>query len=98
MTKQFLLMALLFLLPVSYVIADQQVVELPVNGMVCKFCVYGVKKQLKKLDGIQDVDVSLEKKRARIVMAPNQKADIDAIRDAITEAGFTPGEAKSITQ
>jgi len=98
MKKRFLLLSLIFLLPASYAIADQQVVELPVNGMVCEFCVYAVKNNLKKLDGVQEVDVSLEKKQARIVMAPNQKADIEAIRHTITDAGFTPGEANSVMQ
>jgi len=97
MKKQFLLWALLAYLPASFAMAEQQVIELPVSGMVCEFCVYGVKKQLKKVNGVQDVDVSLENKRARIVMAPDQKADIDAIRNAVTEAGFTPGEAKSVS-
>jgi len=88
----------LSLMPVNSIAAGQQVVEIPVSGMVCEFCVYGVKKKLQNLDGVEKVQVSLEDKQARIIMAPNHGADIDAIRNAITDAGFTPGNAKTVTQ
>jgi len=93
-----LILLLIFaLLPLTSV-AGQEVVEISVDGMVCEFCVYGVKKKLKKLEGIQNVEVSLEDKRARIVMEPDQSANIDNIRDAISDAGFSPGEATSTTK
>ncbi|HHJ34466.1 MAG TPA: copper chaperone [Gammaproteobacteria bacterium] len=71
--------------------AIRQIVDIEVTGMTCPFCVYGTKKNLGKLDGVDKVDVSLEKKQARIVMLPGREADIEAIDKAITDAGFTPG-------
>ena len=89
-----LLIGLLLLVPVAWA-SDPEVVELQVTGMTCPFCVYGTEKNLKKLPGVEKVDVSLDKKVARIEMTPGQTADMQAIRKAITDAGFTPGEILS---
>ncbi len=68
-----------------------QVVEIEVTGMTCPFCVYGTEKKLNKLQGVESADVSLKNKRARIVMKQGESADLEAIRKAIVDAGFTPG-------
>ena len=60
--------------------AKQQVVMIDVKGMTCSYCVYGVTKNLKKLPAVQDVQVSLKLKKARIVMRPGKSADIDKIK------------------
>lgn len=70
-----------------------QVVEIEVTGMTCPFCVYGTEKKLNKLPGVDAAEVSLKNKKARILMKPGEKAEIEAIRKAIVDAGFTPGEA-----
>lgn len=86
-----LLIGVLMLSPPSW--ADEpQVVEIQVTGMTCPFCVYGTEKKLNQLPGVDKAEVSLKAKKARIVMTPGKRADLDAIRKAIVEAGFTPGE------
>jgi len=70
---------------------QQQVVEIEVTGMTCPFCVYGTEKKLNQLPGVDEAEVSLKAKKARIVMMPGENADLDAIRKAIIDAGFTPG-------
>ena len=49
-------------------VADVQVtsVTIPVEGMACEFCVETLVGELKQIDGVQDVRVSLEEKEARI--------------------------------
>ena len=58
-----------------------------VNGMTCMGCVASVKKVLTAIDGVQQVDVSLEKAQATIVYdaAHSQPAQF---RTAIEAAGF----------
>ncbi|MBL3600578.1 MAG: heavy-metal-associated domain-containing protein [gamma proteobacterium endosymbiont of Lamellibrachia anaximandri] len=68
-----------------------QVVEIEVTGMTCPFCVYGTEKKLNKLQGVESADVSLKNKQARIVMKQGESADLETIRKAIFDAGFTPG-------
>ena len=71
--------------------AAQETIDIEVTGMTCPFCVYGTEKNLGKLPGVEKAVVSLDKKMARITMAPGQHADLDAINKAIVDAGFTPG-------
>ena len=92
MMKHFLLPVLLLLLPLSLPAAEPQVMEIGVAGMSCEFCAYSVEKNLKKLTGVDQAQVNLDAGKARIVMAPGQATDVEAVRQAIKAAGFTPGE------
>lgn len=84
-----LFVGVLMVSPLSW--ADEpQVVEIEVTGMTCPFCVYGTEKKLNQLPGVDKAEVSLKAKKARIVMAPGESADLEAIRKAIVDAGFTP--------
>jgi copper chaperone CopZ len=74
--------------------SDREVVEIDVSGMTCPFCVYGTEKNLGKLPDVAEAVVSLDKKKARVVMAPGAHADIEAIRKAILDAGFSPGAVR----
>jgi len=47
---------------------------------------------LKKLAGVRQAEVSLKNSRARIELEPGQTPDLAAIRQAIIDAGFTPGD------
>ena len=87
-----LVLVVLFVLPLP-VLAEQQVVEIDIAGMTCPFCVYGVQKNLSRLPGVEQCDVSLKHKKARIVMASGVTPEIERIRKVILDAGFTPGEA-----
>ncbi len=89
-----LLTGLLLFVPLSWA-EEPQVVEIEVTGMTCPFCVYGTETKLHQLPGVEEAEVSLKSKTVRIVMAPGETADLEAIRTAITDAGFTPGEITS---
>lgn len=75
---------------------SNEVVEINVSGMTCKFCVYSVTKSLKKIEGVSDVKVSLELEKTRIFMKPGASVDVDKMKKAIVEAGFKPGDVKII--
>lgn len=94
MIRSILLFFVFSLFSINVFAMEQQTIEVDVTGMTCPFCVYGTEKTLKKLDGVERVDVSLDKKKARIVMQAGKKADIAAIKNAITDAGFTAGETR----
>ena len=61
-----------------------------VKGMSCQHCVASVTKALSGIEGITDVQVSLEKGEATF----NEQNPVDdaTIRDAITRIGFEVGE------
>ena len=53
----------------------------------------GVQLNLSKLPGVEKCDVSAKQKKAVIVMAPGAEPDLERIKAAVVEAGFTPGNA-----
>ena len=57
-----------------------------VKGMSCQHCVASVTKALSEIDGVNDVQVSLEKGEATF----NEKSPVaeQTIKDAITKIGF----------
>ena len=55
-----------------------------VQGMTCGHCVRSVTEEISELEGVSSVDVDLEKGTAVVI----GDADPDAVRSAVTEAGF----------
>lgn len=60
-----------------------------VTGMSCQHCVNAVTKALSGIEGIQDVQVSLEKGEARFTEAKPVSRDV--IREALKKAGHDLG-------
>ena len=63
----------------------------PVEGMSCNSCVANVKSNLKPMEGIQQVSVSLEKRNATITYDPD-KISPEQVQKAINELGYKAGE------
>ncbi len=74
------------------------VLEIDIRGMTCPFCAYGITKHLIKLPGVDEAEVSLKFKKARVVMKAGQSPDEPRIRDVIVDAGFTPGLSELYTE
>lgn len=68
--------------------------EQKVYGMDCAPCAYGLEKSLKKLPGIKDVSVSLNKGTATIELKPGNKVTVAEIKDVVRKNGFTLKETK----
>ena len=62
--------------------------ELQVNGMSCPFCAFGIEKKLRRVDGVQEVDVLLDEGRVRLTFRADNAATVDALEDAVGKAGF----------
>ena len=58
--------------------------ELQVEGMTCGGCVRSVTRSVQSIDSKARVDVDLAGRKVRIA----SEASLDAVRSAITEAGF----------
>ena len=70
--------------PVS---AAPQTVTLDVSNMTCSVCPITVKKALLKVPGVSKVDVSYERKEARVSF-DDAKASVAKLEDATFEAGY----------
>lgn len=67
-------------------------VTMPIEGMSCSSCVSNVKKTVKALTGVQNVEVSLEKRQATITYAQEQISP-GQISKAINDKGYKTGKA-----
>jgi len=63
-----------------------------IEGMQCNHCKMSVEKALQSIEGITNVDVSLEEKRATIEF--NKEIDDNKIKEVITDIGFTVKDIK----
>lgn len=66
-------------------------VKMSVTGMSCMGCVANVKNTIEELDGVQEVEVSLEDKEA-IITYITSKVEPKKIQEAVNKKGFTAGE------
>lgn len=74
-----------------------QKIKIPVDGMVCSACQSTVKKAIKSLNGVKDVEVSLENKFAFITFYPNSIKP-EQIQKAINDKGYTAGKPEEVKQ
>lgn len=65
-----------------------------VEGMSCPFCVYGVEKKLKKVEGVKSVIVSMKDGVATLIAREGQSININQVPAAVRDSGFTPGMIK----
>ena len=73
-------------------------VTIIVKGLACPFCVHGLGKKLKKIKGVQGVDIDLKSGVAQVTYEKGVSPDHAALKKAIKKAGFTPGEIKTISK
>jgi copper chaperone CopZ len=69
-------------------------VDLTIFGMDCAICAHGVRTGLKKIDGVETVDVSLEQGLARVQLKPTNKVTLQKIQTVVKKNGFSPKSAK----
>jgi len=66
-----------------------------VDGLSCPFCAYGLEKHLKKVAGVEGVDINMKDGQAVVRLKPDVQVDDAALRAAVKKAGFT---ARGITR
>lgn len=93
MKKITLVLISLLWLPIYASASDQEVVDIGVTGLACPFCAYSLEKNLKKLPEVESAEVNLANSSARVVIKADHSANVEQIKQAVVNAGFTPGEA-----
>ena len=59
---------------------------LTVTGMTCGHCVASVTEEISELEGVENVDVTLE--TGQVVVTSSQPLDPAAVKAAVEEAGY----------
>lgn len=76
-------------------LAYSRTIEVDVHGMTCAFCVDSLEKNFNKLDTVSNIEVSLKNNKIRLETGESQPT-IDAIKQTVLDAGFTPISVKII--
>jgi len=61
-------------------------IELKIEGMSCMHCVNTVKKALSEIDGVLEVEVSLEKRTAKVKL--DKEVPFETLREAVQQWGY----------
>jgi copper chaperone len=63
-------------------------IEVDVVGMTCAMCVEAITKELKTLDKVENISVSVENKKANFTEMKDKKISDMEIKSAIKKAGY----------
>ena len=74
---------------ISSVYAAGDVYKIGVDGLACPFCVYGVEKQLNKIEGIENMEADIQDGKIVLLMREGSLLSEESVRQAVTRAGFT---------
>jgi mercuric ion binding protein len=66
--------------------ADQ--ISVAVKGMVCSFCAQGIKKTFLRKDGVESVEVDLDKKIVTITTKQGANLTDTDVKESIVDAGY----------
>jgi len=70
-------------------LADGTRYQMRVDGLACPYCAYGVEKNLKKIDGVEKIDVDLNNGLVTVDVAAGVTLTDAQMAKLFTDAGFT---------
>lgn len=94
--KKLMLLAWLLVFSSTPAFAAPQTVTLSIPGMTCPTCPLTIRVALKRVEGVQEADVSYEDRQA-VVTFDDSETTVQALTDATTNAGFPSTVKKTET-
>lgn len=93
-TLMFSLLTTAALIPGAPLCASAQVeaAAVKLDGLSCPFCAYGLEKKLKKIEGVEKVEIKVDQATAELVVKKGKALSIDEVEKAVKDGGFTPRE------
>jgi len=64
-------------------------VKVRVDGLACAFCAYGLEKKLKRVEGVTNLEIDLDRGLAILHFEADARVDEDVLAEKVREAGFT---------
>lgn len=87
--KQRWLMTLAVFLLAQSVWAAGKHYEMRVDGLACPFCAYGIEKKFKAMEGVEKIDVDLDKGLVRVDTAEGVDFTDEQMKKLFSDSGFT---------
>jgi hypothetical protein len=69
-------------------VAHADEITVAVKGMVCSFCAQGIKKTFLRKDGVEAVDVDLDKKVVTVKTKAGAALSDSDVKESIVDAGY----------
>ena len=63
--------------------------QMRVDGLACPYCAYGIEKKLNKIDGVEKIDVDLNKGLVVVDVAEGVTLSEEQMTQLFKDAGFT---------
>ncbi len=64
-------------------------IKMEIHGLACPYCAFGMEKELKRISGVENVEIHLEEGLAYISLPTSQVPSEEDLREIVTDAGFT---------
>ena len=87
--KKMTIMILLALAWNTAVLAAGTQYKMRVDGLACPYCAYGIEKKLNQIDGVEKIDVDLNKGLVVVDVADGIKLSEEQMTQLFKDAGFT---------
>ncbi len=95
MKKNFLtLVPIIFILVIFIRLASGETgkVQVKLDGLVCTVCAYNLEKKLKRIEAVEDLKILVNAGLAEFKIKEGKSIDVDEIKKAVKDGGFTPRE------
>ncbi len=72
--------------------------DLRVDGLSCPFCAYGIEKRLLKTQGVESVEIDLDKGVVRVRVTSGVRLTVSRLERLVHEAGFTLRSVEEVAE
>ena len=86
--KRYLILTLLLLWSLVTFAAETKYI-IRVDGMACPYCAYGIEKKLKKIEGVENIDIDLDKGLVLVKVREDVELTEPQLTQLFKDAGFT---------
>jgi copper chaperone len=101
--NKYIALMIIGLIASTSALADGTQYRMRVDGLACPYCAYGIEKNLKKIDGVEKIEVDLDKGLVIVDVASGATLTDEQMVKLFTDAGFTfrsmvaepPGKTKA---
>jgi len=87
--KKKIALLVVVLLASAPALADNTQYRMRVDGLACPYCAYGIEKNLKKIDGVEKMEVDLNNGLVIVNVAEGVTLTDEQMSKLFTDSGFT---------
>jgi len=71
------------------VFAAETVYHIFADGLVCRYCAFAADKKLRQVEGVEHVDIFLEKGMINLLMSEGSEITEQQLRELLNDVGIT---------